>query len=128
MFPKESLEQSSLECWRYRKLLPGTGEHRKETMQRFERILLNREVAFALIALVGFYALANTVIEPFGKPLEPIAEALYVGFWTFRHHFVVGDFLTQLVVTWLWFLAYSYVLAVAVAAVYKQVRERNLAV
>lgn len=86
-------------------------------MGRLRAQLVNREVAATLVALVGFYAVAN-VVGPFGKPLEPLAEWLYAGYWALRHHFVVGGFVTQLAATWLWFLVYSYLLAVVLVVGY----------
>lgn len=92
-------------------------------MRTLRTPLVNREVATVFVALVGFYAVANVVVAPVGKPLEPMAEWLYAGFWALRDHFVVGGFLTQLALVWGWFLAYSYVLAALVATAYRRARE-----
>jgi hypothetical protein len=67
---------------------------------RIKRAVANRAVTAFFLLIVGFYAVANLVIEPFGKPLEPLAEALFVGFWAFRTEFLIGGFLTQLFLTW----------------------------
>lgn len=94
-------------------------------MRNLRSELFNREVAALFVALVGFYAVANVVLEPVGKPLEPLAEWLYAGFWVLRHHFVVGGFVTQLALVWSWFLVYSYLLAVLVGATYRRVRQHR---
>ena len=84
-----------------------------------QHIIVNRVVIAIFVLLIGFYSLANTVIEPFGKPLEPVAEALYAGFWMFRTEFLMGGFLTALVLMWIWFFIYTYFLAVMITLSYR---------
>jgi hypothetical protein len=85
-------------------------------------ILANREVVVAFVGLVAFYAVANLVIAPVGKPLEPLAESVFTGYWAFRRHFRIGGFLTQIFFTWLWFFLYSYLLALLVGTAYRRYR------
>lgn len=84
--------------------------------------LVNREVVVAFVILVAFYAAANLVIEPFGKPLEPIAELLFTGYWILRTEFLVGGFMTQLFLTWLWFAVYAYLIAIFVGSAFRLYR------
>lgn len=84
-----------------------------------QRIIANRVVITIFILLIGFYSLANLVIEPFGKPLEPLAETLYAGFWMFRTEFLAGGFLTGLFLMWVWFAIYTYSLAVIISLGYR---------
>lgn len=84
-----------------------------------QHIVVNRVTIAVFVLLIGFYSLAKTVIEPFGKPLEPAAEVLYTGFWMFRTEFVMGGFLTSLILMWIWFFIYTYFLAVMISLSYR---------
>lgn len=86
------------------------------------KTLVNREVTVAFVVLVAFYAVANLVIAPVGKPLEPLAESVFAGYWTLRHYFRIGGFLTQIFLTWLWFFIYAYLLALLIGTVYRRYR------
>jgi hypothetical protein len=80
--------------------------------------VVNREVAAIFALLVGSFAIANLR----GIPLEPLADLIFSGYWMLRQEFLLGGFLTQVFLTWLWFFIYAYLLAIIIGFVYRRYR------
>lgn len=78
--------------------------------------VVNREVVVIFAILIGFFAITNLK----GIPLEPIADLIFSGYWMLRQELLVGGFLMQLFLTWLWFFTYAYLLAIIIASVYRR--------
>jgi hypothetical protein len=90
-----------------------------DTWSRVRKIVFNRHVAGFLVLLLGVW-IAST--QPFGYWLKPVSGAVYFGFWETRgliQPLLGRSFVTQLLLFWAWFAAYSLLLAVCAGNAYR---------
>lgn len=78
------------------------------------QILFAREVLVAFLVLLGIWV-ASMV---FGV-LRTLEHFVFAGYWALRHHFLIGDFTTQLLLTRIWHVLYAYLLALLLGSIYR---------
>lgn len=87
-------------------------------LTNIRKLLLNREVGLTFLILLGIWVAGLNF-----DFLKPLLSLVFAGYSTYRHYLLFGDFATQMYLSHLLVLIYSYLVALVVGNAYRSVAD-----